>query len=113
MLIKVKNYEHYNRAMGKQIHSKAHYKREMARGGYVPFKEGERIAKEANRNGHKPYVLSKEANGLVKAVRNLKPDKNGKVKLPGRMVDAMIKTGAIKPMSKHAPQGVKVKGGFR
>lgn len=37
--IVVKKYEGYNRAMGKYIHSRKHYEEEMAKGGYIPFRE--------------------------------------------------------------------------
>ena len=86
MLIKVKNYEHFNRAMGKHISSKKQYEQEMAKGGFIPFVEAKKIP-------HKDYKeLGSEAQGLLRYAKQIK-DRKGKLKLGGRAIEAMKKFG--------------------
>lgn len=111
MLIKVKNYEHFNRALGKHIFSKRQYQDEMARGGYIPFEEGEHLANKNRRESYKPYDKpSKEALDLIRNINMKSPDKNGKIKLSDREIDAMKKVG-VNFQFKFQPETLK--GGFK
>ena len=108
MLIKVKNYAHYNRALGKYISSKAQYQKEMAKAGCVSFAEGERIAKRARERNHKDYSLSKKARDIIQTV-NSKDRKH--FKADDRLIDAMKDVGVSFDMQ-HCPKHYQPKGGF-
>ena len=110
MLIKVKNWEHYNHAMGKYITSRAHYEKEMAKGNFIPFKESEKIVARARRDRDKPYKPSKEALDIMKSARAT-ADKKGNVKLGSRAVDGMKKLG-VSFDSQWCPSVYKPEGGF-
>ena len=86
VLIKIKNYEHYNRAMGKYISSRKHYKEEMARGGYINYDKAKEIAEKARKEGRKDYKPSAETRSFLNSLR---PDKKGKVELSDRQIDYM------------------------
>ena len=104
----VKNYEHFNRAMGKHITSKKQYKEEMAKGGYVTFKEGERLASKHKKENRQTYDNPKSMD-LIRDVSMMKPDKHGKIKLSGRQIEAMKKAG-VNFDPKFKP--THIKGGF-
>ena len=70
-------YNHFNRALGKQIYSKEHFIKELEAGGYVGESEGDLLVEQAKSNNHKPYDgISKKTE---KAIRDLKAsaDKHG------------------------------------
>lgn len=105
----VKNYEHYNRAMGKHISSKAHYEKEMAKGGYIPFEEGCSVAEKKQQELHKPYdKLSDKAMEVVRSVSHRK----GNIKLSEnpKLVEAMEEVGVSFDMQ-HCPKHYQ-EGGF-
>jgi hypothetical protein len=93
MEIIVKNYEHYNRSMGKKITSKNQYNEEMKKGGYVPFEKGQELARQACDNRKKDYdYLSTKASEVIKSARN-STDKKGKVHMSDRLIDGMKEVG--------------------
>jgi len=110
MLIKVKKYEHYNRALGKYITSKRHYDNEMARQGMIPYEEGKKIAEQVQKDKIKPYTISKKAQEIINTAKN-SADRRGKVKLGDRTIDAMKEIGVSFNLD-HCPKHYKDKGGF-
>ncbi len=101
----IKNYEHFNRALGTPITSRAHYEKEMHKQGCVPFEEGQNIVDKARRGMHMPYVLSDKAETLVRQVAM--KDKKG-FKLSDREIDAMKDIG----VSINRPEDRGTQGGF-
>ena len=92
MEIIVKNYEHYNRTLGKYINTKKQYFEELKRGGFVTQEEGNRLAEKHQRE--KKWKPSQDCIEMIKATKNV-ADKNGNIVL-GRhpkLVDAMKKKG--------------------
>jgi hypothetical protein len=104
----VKNYAHYNRALGTYVKSKDHYDRLMKQGGYVSQEENDQRVKSS---GNKPYELSKNAWDIIEAAKCSK-DKKGKVNLSDKTIDAMIGIGAIKkqniPSYMQLPSAYKI-----
>lgn len=90
--IVVKRYEHFNRAMGKYITSRQHYEREMAKGGYIPFAEAEKIASKARAERDKPYKLSEKARAVIESAKQ-SSDRKGQVKLSGNLIRGMKEVG--------------------
>ena len=107
MLIKVSNYEHYNRALGKYVRSKKHYEKLMAEGGFIPFKEGEKIASKAKKDNHKRFKVGQDALRLIREAKM--SSKNGKIKPSDRLIDGMKKLGVD---FQHCPSHYLPKGGF-
>lgn len=110
MQIIVKNYSHYNSALGTYVKSKDHYDTLMKKGNYIPY---EQSIDENKNNGNKPYITSKKALEIIKAAKCSK-DKEGNVRLSDRTIDAMVSIGA---MGKKIPEYMKLpsnytKGGF-
>ena len=100
-----KDYNHFNRALGKQINSKKQYKEECKRQGMVTSEKGNDIAhkaKESNRNDYKP---SKDT---AQFYASLNKTKDGKVKLSGRQLEFMKKKG----VSFKRPDYKGIEGGF-
>ena len=92
----VKNYEHFNRSLpnwdtpkGKYIKSKSHYESEMKKAGMVRSDSFGQVSQPKL----KDYNLSDKARAILGSVR---ADKNGKVQLSGRQIQAMKEIGAIK-----------------
>jgi len=105
--IVVKNYEGFNRAMGKYITSKKHYQDEMRKGGYCTFEKAEELASKARRENHKPYEgLSDKARGIINTVKQ--QDKKN-FKLSDRTIDAMKELG-VRFERQELPND---KGGFQ
>lgn len=104
----IKNYEHYNRALGCHVKNKDHYDRLMKEGNYISYEESIERSKD---NGKKPYNLSEKGWDIIKAAKNSK-DKNGRVKLSDRTIDAMKEIGAIKtqkvPSYMQLPSAYKI-----
>ena len=88
----VKNYEHYNRALGKHINSKRQYKDEMKRQGMVSSEKGDEMAAKAKEQAKRDYKPTRETLQFIESVRQ-RTDKNGNVKLGGRQIDYMKKVG--------------------
>lgn len=114
----IKNYEHYNRSLpnwdtpkGKYIRDEKHYKSELKKHGMVSFENVKTSSPKL-----KDYALSNKAKEIIQQAKNSK-DKNGKVRLEGRILDAMKEIGAI---NKKIPEYMgdphkdlgKSKGGF-
>ena len=106
----VKNYQHFNRAMNKQINSKAHYEKEMVKGGYIPQEQADRIADQRKAEMQKKYDgLSKSAMEVCKAAYQMGDRKTGKLKATDSLIDAMKKEGVSFDKCDNLPEG---KGGF-
>ena len=85
----VKNYEHYNRAMGKYISSRKQYEQEMAKGGYVPFEDGCQMADIAKERNQKKYDgLSADKMRFLNQVKNM-ADRKGNIPLTDRFVKGL------------------------
>ncbi len=98
-----KNYEHYNRAMGKHIRSKRHYQEEMRKGGFVSAEKGNRLAE--NHEKEQKWKPSKDCVDVIKAIKNA-ADKNGNIVLGKhpKIVEAMKKKGMtfdVDKINKH------------
>ena len=90
----IRKYEHYNHAMGKHITSKAHYEKEMAKGGYIPFDQAQAIADKRKAELHKDYKgLSKEAIEVCKSAYDSGNRKTGELKCGDRLIEGMQKVG--------------------
>jgi len=93
MEIIVKNYEHYNRSMGKHITNKHQYTEEMKKGGYVTFERGQELSRQACDNKKKDYnYLSDKASEVIKSARN-STDRKGRIKPSDRLIDGMKSVG--------------------
>lgn len=105
----VRDYSHYNRTLGKYIHSKRQYENEMAKQGYVSMEEGERIAEKARENMRKPYILSKKAKEVIYCAKN-SADRNGKVSISDKLVEGMKEVG-VNLVNRNVPK-CYTEGGF-
>ena len=92
VFIHVKKYEHFNRAMGKYITSKAHYEKEMREGGFVPSDVGDQQAEDWSWRTKKKYKASKDAHDIAEVIKD-KADKKGNVKVPEKVVDKLKEMG--------------------
>jgi hypothetical protein len=111
MNIIVRNYEHYNRAMGKYITSKAHYEREMQAGGYVPFEKAEQMAEKARSEQTKKYDgLSPEKMRFLNQVKGL-AGKKGNIEVTDRFVKGLKEQGVINERDYKLPKCYQ-QGGF-
>ena len=89
----VKKYDHYNRALGKHIKSKRHYKEELKKGGYVSWEKGQELKEKYDREHHKDYKeLSPKTREFLNSMKQ-KKDGNGKIKLDQRAIEAMEDMG--------------------
>lgn len=76
-----------------KVRGKEHYKLLMARGGMVPFEEAQKLAEEAkNKNKSEGYKPTPELEEFLRHVKQC-ADKDGNVKLSGRMVEKMKSFG--------------------
>lgn len=76
-------YAHYNRALGKHIKDRAHYEREMVKGGYIPYEVAQDILKDKERK--KEIKHNPELVGFLRHLYS-KRRKNGEIKLePGEI----------------------------
>ena len=109
MYIIVKNYCHFNRALGKYIKSKSHYDYEMKKQGMVSLEEGNRLAEKYQ--NEKKWKPSKDCIDMIKTAKNA--SKNNTIILGQHpiLVDAMKKQGMSFDMSK-LPKHYQPKGGF-
>ena len=96
--IHVKSYAHVNKAFsnwdspeGKIIRSKDHYDRTMKEQGMVSY---EQMQQQASQKKLKDYTLSAEGKAIIQSAKASK-DKNGKVHLSDRTIEALLKKGAI------------------
>lgn len=91
MEIICRNYEHYNRAMGKYIRSKSDYIESMKRGGYIPLEESQRLADEKQAKISK-WVPSKDCIDVMKELYDTKKKTIRLCEKP-KVVEAMKKRG--------------------
>ena len=89
----VRNYEHYNRALGKYITSKKHYEEEMAKGGFIPFEKAEQMAEIARGKNKKEYKSLSEKN--MKFIHRVKDmaDRKGNIEISDRYVQGLKEHG--------------------
>ncbi len=104
------SYNHFNKALGVHVKNKDHYDRLMKEGNYCSY---EQSIENGNNSGKKPYILSKEAENIIREAK-LKRDSKGKVKLDGKFGEKLVKIGAI---NKKIPDYMKLpsaytQGGF-
>jgi hypothetical protein len=87
----------FNHALGCFVESKEHYKRLMKRKGLIPADAAEEIAEEYRAEGErrKDLTMSDEAEGVIRAIRASHRRKDGTIELSGRLVEAMVKMGAV------------------
>lgn len=105
-------YAHYNRALGKKIHSKAHYEYEMKKGGYIPYDEALDIAKDWDRNHRrKEYILSPGAMNIIKSLKAT-ADKKGRIKLESRAISALKDIGVDFRIKIDVSKYSQSQGGF-
>lgn len=97
---------HYNKALGKEIHTKRQYNEEMKRQGMVSQEKGDDIAKRAREKSHRDYKVDKETARFIAEVKDSGVD--GKVKLGSRALDFMEKKGVSFKRPKERP----MEGGF-
>ena len=88
---------HYNRAMGKYIHTERQYKEEMKRGGYCSQEEATARAKQARRKSARAYIPSEKSKAIL---NSLNPDRKGRVKLSDRAIDGLKSMGVTFDKSK-------------
>ena len=93
--IHIKNYEHYNKSLpnwdipkGKYISSKAHYERELAKAGLVPY---DQVQADPN-HGRKDYKLSEKTMKFLHQVKDT-ADKKGNIKISDRFVKGLKEHG--------------------
>lgn len=101
MQIIVKNWSHYNSALGTYVKNKDHYDSLMKQGGYISYEEQ---CDRTKNNGNKPLILSKDAEDVIRAAK-LKRDSKGRVKLDGKLGEKMISIGAL---NKKIPNYMKL-----
>lgn len=105
MQIIVKNWGHYNSALGTYVKSKDHYDTLMKKGGYVSYEEQNDRCKN---NGNKPLILSKDAEEVIKAAK-LRRNAKGEVKLDGKLGEKLMSMGAI---NKNIPSYMKLPAAY-
>ena len=82
---------HYNKAMGKMVHTKEDYLKTMKEMNLIPTKEADQIA--ASKNKRKPY--DKPSDDAMKFMTHIskKKSKDGRIKLSGREIGEMKRLG--------------------
>ena len=88
----IKNYEHYNRSMGKYITSKAHYEREMREGGYMDSDKAKALAEANKGHGRKEYELSDKARAVISCAKD-SADSKGNIKPSDKLIEGMKDVG--------------------
>jgi hypothetical protein len=110
----VKEYQHFNRAMGKFITSKNHYEQEMAKGGYVPYEKAEQMAEIARENSKKKYDgLSAKTMKFFGEVKQM-ADRKGNIKVSQRYIQGLKDHGVrVDCQYDKLPKSYRVdQGGF-
>jgi hypothetical protein len=89
----VRNYQHYNSALGKYINSRKEYEREMAKGGFVPFDKAEQMAEQARERNCKKYDgLSEKTMKFMHQVKDT-ADKKGNIRISDRYIKGLKEHG--------------------
>lgn len=106
----IKNYEHYNRAMGKYISNKRQYDYEMKKGGYVSLDEGRQLAE--NHEKEKQWKPSEKCINVIQGIKNA--SKDGKIVLGNhpKIVKAMEDSGMTFKLPDWLPKHYQDKGGI-
>jgi hypothetical protein len=108
--IQVKNYEHFNRSMGKWISSKKQYDEEMKKGGYVAYEKGEQLAEEARVRNKKHYdKLSEKTMRFLNQVKDT-ADKKGNIPVTDRFIKGLRENGVNVGLGDRLPKHYR--GGF-
>jgi hypothetical protein len=107
----VKNYQHFNRALDKQITSRAHYEREMAKGGFVSFEKGEQMVAKNRTEQQKYNGLSPEKMKFLHQVKDM-ADKKGNIRISDRFVEGLKKHKVINPKIDLSKLPKHYQGGF-
>jgi len=110
----VKNYEHFNRSFGnwdspkgKYISSRSAYEKELAKQGFVPFEQAEKMKV----NTHKEYKgISTKAMEVCLAAKSM-ADRKGRLKIGSKLQKGMESVGVSFDMSK-LPKCYQDKGGM-
>jgi len=106
----IKNYEHFNRALDKYITSKAHYEKEMVKGGFVSFEKGEQLAAK-NKSERQGYDgLSSEKMKFLHQVKDM-ADRKGNIRISDRFVEGLKKHKVIGRDLSQLPKHYR-EGGF-
>lgn len=114
--------KHINRALpnwdtpnGRRVHSEKQYREECEKANLIPYEQAMEMAKR-NKEG-KAYKLSREAQEIIQECKKLSKDgKSINLKERPKMVEKMVKHGAIKDSSqylKYLPSAYQPKGGFK
>ena len=87
----------HNVALGCFVESKDHYKRLLKSRGLFPADVAEELAEDAKREGErrKDINLSDDAEGIIREIRSSRRRKDGTIELSGRLIEAMVRIGAI------------------
>ena len=95
---------HYNRAMGKMVHTKEDYLKNMKDMNLVPQKEADQRVKD----NHKPY--DKPSDSAMRFMTHItkRKTKDGNIKLSGNEIKEMKKLGVNFDKAKERP----LNGGF-
>jgi len=109
MEIIIKNYNHYNRALGKYIGSKREYDYEMKSRGFIPYEKGRQLAESKEKVSQ--WIPSKDCVEMVKATLTMK-DSKGNFKPTSQMLNKMKEKKISLEMPKHLPKEFKTEGGF-
>jgi len=109
----IKNYQHYNSALGKYINSRKEYEREMVKGGFVPFEKAQQMAEQARSNSRKPY--NGVSDKTMKFMHDIKStaDRKGNIRISDRYVEGLKEHGVkVDCQYDKLPKAYQLKGGF-
>lgn len=114
----VKQYEHYNQALGnwdcakgKYISSKADYQRELDRQGMISEEEAERRGMNCGPK-RMEYVLERDTKELIENVRQT-VDSKGRIKPGDRAIEALNAKLNKKYHESAVPKDTPTEGGFK
>lgn len=102
-----KGYEHFNRELNMQIHSKRQYNDELKRRGLCMQEEGDDRAVRAIRDARKDYKIDQDTERFLSEVKDT-VSKDGKVQLGSKALDFMKKKG----VHFNRPEDKGLKGGW-
>ena len=99
MEIIVKNYQHYNRTLGKYISTKRQYFDELKRRGLVTYEEGCKLAQEKQKESK--WIPSKDCVDVMKTLYDT-PDRKKTIRLMDypKIVEKMKEKGVSFDMDK-------------
>ena len=113
----VKQYEHYNKALGnwdcpqgKYIGSRAEYERELDKQGMISVDEAEKLGMNTGAK-RMEYVLQKDTQQLIENVR-MTADSKGRIKPSDKAIEALNAKLNKKYHEDAVPKDVPTEGGF-